>query len=219
MYQTLLCLCKLLKSRCKQYQKAKEKGRTVLTMLTAVLIMHEDILTVHSKCGYSHPHNNCPAYSKECYKCNDTGNFTTLHRKPCRKPRAPQDSRPISTGTAGPDPHASCRGRQAYHGSSRSLSVDSTHSHRFPHCTSRCSSTLFRHQQDSLNVSTNHLYFDSITTSIPKEGSLVTNMATNIHITWFMMLQLITKQGIKALTVKTEPKVTAYSSTNTGNYS
>ena len=38
-------------------------------------------------CGYTHPCNNCPTYSKECYNCNGFNNFTALCKKPCRQHR------------------------------------------------------------------------------------------------------------------------------------
>ena len=48
----------------------------------------------------------------------------------------------------------------------------------------------YRYQQDSFNISFNHLYFSSITTSLPKEGSLITDTATDRHNTYFTTLQL-----------------------------
>ena len=57
-YQALLSHCKLLRSRCEQYQKVKEKGCADLTTLTAVSSTasstHQDTLTIQRKwtrCG------------------------------------------------------------------------------------------------------------------------------------------------------------------------
>ena len=48
----------------------------------------------------------------------------------------------------------------------------------------------------------NHIYFDSITTSPPKEGTHVTDKATDKYTTFYTIMQLVIKTGIKALKVK-----------------
>ena len=47
--------------------------------------MYQDTLTTQSKCpkcGYTHSHNNCPAYGKECFNCNGLNYFIALCKKP-----------------------------------------------------------------------------------------------------------------------------------------
>ena len=70
-YQSLLSHCQLLKTQCKQHQKAKENRQANLTTLTAAtassLSIHQDGLTTHPKCpkcGYLHPHNQCPTVAE-----------------------------------------------------------------------------------------------------------------------------------------------------------
>ena len=62
------------------------------------------------------------------------------------------------------------------------------------------------YQQDSIEVSSNHLIFNSVTTLAPKEDSLITDTATDGHTAFFTTLQLITKQGIKIFRVKIDPR-------------
>ena len=91
-YQSLLTQCKLLESRCKQCQEAKEKGWADLTSITAVTSsassIHADALTTFAHCntcGYSHPVNKCPAKGQTCYAWGGHNNYTALCIKKHRK--------------------------------------------------------------------------------------------------------------------------------------
>ena len=68
-YSTVLFHCKLLKSWCKQYQKAKEKDCTNLNTITAVIHPSRHNSPRHpnpqcTKCGHNHLPGNCSAYGK-----------------------------------------------------------------------------------------------------------------------------------------------------------
>ena len=70
--QSLLSHCKLLESRCEQYQKARERGQANLTSISAATAsassIHTDILTMQThcnKCGYTHPPNKCSTYGQQ----------------------------------------------------------------------------------------------------------------------------------------------------------
>ena len=63
-YQSLLSHCKLIKARCKQFQKAQVKGQAKLTNLTAASSTTSSVqqyaITTHTNtkcswCGYTHP--------------------------------------------------------------------------------------------------------------------------------------------------------------------
>ena len=91
-YQSLLTQCKLLESKCKQYQKAKEKGWADIASITAVISsassIHAYALTTFphcNKCGYSHPVNKCPAKGQTCYACGGYNGYTALYKKKQRK--------------------------------------------------------------------------------------------------------------------------------------
>ena len=59
--------------------------------------------------------------------------------------------------------------------------------------------------QDMLNISSDYLYFDSTSTLLPKESTLITDTATVGHTSFYTTLQLVTNTGIKALKVKEDP--------------
>ena len=221
-YQSLLFHLKLFKSRCKQYQEAKEKGCTDLTTITEASSIassiHQHTLNTKSKCTqYIHLRNTFPAYCKECFNCNGIGHFTALCRKACQQsPDLPGtvEQYPILTQGARDQPADAGKADQEAegdicHGSRRSPSRDHAHTQKSPNHAQGNSSTPYRYQQDSLNISSNHIYFDSITTSLPKEGCLITDTATDGHTTYFNMLQLITKQGIKVPKVKIDSRAQA----------
>ena len=72
-YQCLLSHCKLLESRCKQYQKARERGWADLMSISAATAsassIHTDALTTQAhcnKCSYMHPPNMCPLHGQQC---------------------------------------------------------------------------------------------------------------------------------------------------------
>ena len=80
--------------------KAKEKGCADLTTITAASStassVNQDTKNVQircTRCIYTHPRNNCPAFGKECYKCNGTGHFTSLCRKPITREKQEITSR------------------------------------------------------------------------------------------------------------------------------
>ena len=92
-YQSLLFHCKLLESRCKQYQKARDRGHADLASITVVSTSstHTDALTTSqhthcNKCGYSHPSTKCPAYGQQCYMHGSSNHFTAL----CKQRRQQQ---------------------------------------------------------------------------------------------------------------------------------
>ena len=68
-YQPLLSHCKLLESRCKQYQKARERGWADLKSISAATASASSInmnaLTTQAgcnMCSYMHPPNECLTY-------------------------------------------------------------------------------------------------------------------------------------------------------------
>ena len=88
----LPCLshCKLLESRCKQYQKARERGcanlASVAVASASSINTNALITSPHThcnKCDYSHPSSKCPAYGQQCYACSSSNHFTALckHRR------------------------------------------------------------------------------------------------------------------------------------------
>ena len=84
-YQSLLFHCKLLESRCKQYQKARERGHVILASITVASAssIHTDALTTSphthcKKCGYSHPSTKSLTYGQQCYTCSSSNHFTAL---------------------------------------------------------------------------------------------------------------------------------------------
>ena len=96
-YASLLQHCKTLEQRCEQYQKAQIKGRAELTTLSAATAtassVHQDSVTIHNtqctRCGYKHPHDNCPAKGKECYNCHGLNHYTALCRRPKQRKNSP----------------------------------------------------------------------------------------------------------------------------------
>ena len=123
-YQSLLAHCKLLEQCCEQFQKAQAKGTAELTTLSAALSttssIHQDTVATNnpkcSQCSYSHPHVSHPASGQECKKCNGTGHFTTLCRRP-QTNRHPYNSyKQVALKRAEPGPRDSvAAGTQADH--------------------------------------------------------------------------------------------------------
>ena len=89
-YQSLLNYCTQLEARCNQFKQAQVQGRAQLASITLASVSHS--LPIQSattqitckRCGYRHPHTNCPAFNKECYNCHNKGHFTALCRKLCQ---------------------------------------------------------------------------------------------------------------------------------------
>ena len=87
-YQSLLNYCTQLEARCNQFKQAQVQGRAQLasiTLASASKSLHMQSATTQitcKRCGYTHPHTNCPAFNKECYNCHNKGHFTALCRKP-----------------------------------------------------------------------------------------------------------------------------------------
>ena len=83
-YQGVISHCKMHKSWCEQFQKAKERGHANLASITATTSsLHMDTLFISPKhhcknCGYSHPHTKCPAKGQQCYACGGYNHFTVL---------------------------------------------------------------------------------------------------------------------------------------------
>ena len=74
-------------SHCEMFQKTKEKCCTELTSLSTVTSsassIHQKALSAYPKCpqyGYYHSQGNCPAHSKECYRCSGQSTLQ-LHAK------------------------------------------------------------------------------------------------------------------------------------------
>ena len=88
-----------------------------------------------------------------------------------------------------------------YH--NRSSSRHHTWKHRSPCQSRQWSSTP--NQQDSLTLNTDHMYFDSVTNSTPKEDTILTDKATDGHTSFHTTIELSTKASTKALKVKTVP--------------
>ena len=66
-YQSLLSQCKVLESRCEQYQKTRERWQANLTSISAATAsassIHTNTLTTQAccnKCGYTHPPTSVP---------------------------------------------------------------------------------------------------------------------------------------------------------------
>ena len=99
--------CKTLEQRCEQYQKAQIKGRAELTTLSAATAtassVHQNNVTLHNtkctRCGYKHPHDNCPAKGKGCYNCHGLNHYTALCR--CSKQRKTALSGPLADPSIG----------------------------------------------------------------------------------------------------------------------
>ena len=87
-YQSLLNYCTQLEARCDQFKQAQVQGRAQLASITSASASQS--LSIQSattqitckRCGYTHPHMNCPMFNKECYNCHNKGHFTALCRKP-----------------------------------------------------------------------------------------------------------------------------------------
>ena len=60
--------------------------------------VYQDNVTLHNsqctRCGYKHPHDNCPAKGKEYYNCHGRNHYTALCRHP--KQRKIALSRPLA---------------------------------------------------------------------------------------------------------------------------
>ena len=87
-YQSLLNYCTQLEARYNQFKQAQVQGRDQLASFTSASALQT--LPIQSattqitckRCGYTHPHMNCPAFNKEYYNCHTKGHFTALCRKP-----------------------------------------------------------------------------------------------------------------------------------------
>ena len=84
-YQSLLSHCKLLESRCKQYQKTRQRGRADLMSISAVTAsassIHTDTLTTDAWLQYIQLYaapNKCPTYGQQCYTCSGLNHYTAL---------------------------------------------------------------------------------------------------------------------------------------------
>ena len=93
-YQSLLSHCKLLESRCKQYQKARERGWDDLMSISAATAsassIHTDTFNIQACCneyGYMHPPIKCPMYGQQCYTCGGLNHYTAFCRQKNRRPK------------------------------------------------------------------------------------------------------------------------------------
>ena len=212
-YQSLQLLHS--EARCNQFKQAQVQGRAQLASIT--LVSASQSLPIQSattqitckRCGYTHPHADCPTFNKECYSCHNKSHFTALCRKP-KSNRQPNNShrsssRGWSRRSTSRAPTRQChrsqkRGGQPYRSSSswrnssnsRSPSQD-CHNRRSPRW-SRCSPTPYRYKVSHLTSSPNLSQVD--------EGQLYTNRAPDGYRSFHTTLQLITKQGCKPLQVK-----------------
>ena len=78
--------CRTLETRCEQCQKAKEKGHTELTTITAATAtassIHQDALNTQfkiGKCGHNNLPANCSPDRKKSYNCREKNHFTGLY--------------------------------------------------------------------------------------------------------------------------------------------
>ena len=98
-YQCLLSHCRLLESRWKQYQKARERGWADLVSITtataSAFSIHADALTTQfhcNKCNYTLHPNKCPTLGQQCYTCGGSNHFTALCRQRNRRQRQPPNT-------------------------------------------------------------------------------------------------------------------------------
>ena len=87
-YQSLLNYCTQLEARCDQFKQAHVQCRAQLASIMSASasqsfpIQSATTEITCKRCGYTHPHTNCPAFHKECYNCHTKGHFSALCRKP-----------------------------------------------------------------------------------------------------------------------------------------
>ena len=229
-YQSLLNYCTQLEAKCEQFKQVQAQGRAQLSSITVASatpsLLHTQSGTTNiscKRCGYTHPHANCPAYNKECYNCHTKGHFTALCRKPkqSRQPNVSNRSsswgrsrrsttRSVSPGwyrsqNRGRQPYRSCsncRGRSSSNSSSPSQdhhnrnSLQDHHNRRSPRCN-RHSPTPYRYKVSHFSLFQDHSPTD--------EGQLYTDKAPDSHRAFHTTLQLVTRQGPKPLSVKVNP--------------
>ena len=223
MYQFLLSHCKLLKSRCKQYQKAREREQAGFTYIPAATAsassIYTNALTTHThcnKCNYMDPPNKCATYGQQCYTCGGSNHFIALWKQKQRRPRHPHNTPQWSQ-------HNPWRSASQHRGwcSSKSPSRQSHHCHsqssstshsllHSPSCstlphhshTLHCQQTPHRYSQDSIDI----ILTDSVVTMDQQpKGSLFTDRAPDSQIAFFTQLQLPTCIRTKLMMVKTDP--------------
>ena len=207
-YQSLPYHCKLLESRCEQYQKARERGCASLALITVALAssIHIDALTTSShthKCGYSHPSTKCPAYGQQCYTFSSSNHFTALCKQrrwwqtgkqtPCWGDYTPQKSKSKHHGCH--SSHSPHRHHCQCPSHSTSHSPSYSHSHNPAHSASpqwsnwhHCHATPHWYSQDSIKV----IPTDSIITSTQPEGLLYTESVSDGQVAFYTRLQLPT---------------------------
>ena len=217
-YQSLLNYCTQFEARCNQFKRAQVQGRAQLTSITSASAsqsLHIQSATTQitcKRCGYTHPHANCPTFNKECYSCHTKGHFTALCRKP-KSNRWPNNScwsssrgrsrRSSSSASTRQCHRSQSRGGQPYRSpstcrnSSNSRSPSQDHHNRRSPRQSRHSPTPFRYKVSHLTSSPNLSQVD--------ESQLYTDRAPGGYRSFHTTLQLVTKQSCKSLWVKVDP--------------
>ena len=230
-YQSLLNYCTQLEARCEQFKQAQAQGRAQLSSITVASAtpssLHAQSGTTNiscKRCGYTHPHANCPTYNIECYNCHSKGHFTALCRKPKQSQQPNISNRSSSRGTSrrsttrsvSPRQYRSqSRGRQPYRSPShhrgrrssnsrsplqdqhnRNSLQDHHNSRRSPGCN-RHSPTPYRYKVSHFTLFQDHPPTD--------KGQLYTHKAPDGHRAFHTTLQLDTRQGPKPLLVKVNP--------------
>ena len=149
-----------------------------------------------SKCGYRHPKSNCPASGKQSYNYSGIGHFTSLCKKP-RNSRHPLYSQQQSRTWQRRSNSHSCGSKLPSQSKQSHRSIGRSPSYTHNQNRSGRSPTPFRHKISHISLSSSH----------PNEakGRLLTDTASDGQTTFHTTLQIITKQGIKPITVKVDP--------------
>ena len=229
-FMAILSYSQLLKSQCKQYQKAKEKGQADLTSLTtatsSVLSIHQNTLSTFpkgSKCGYSHPQIN--AWLKAKSAIPEVAGIIILPRAdeaedPSDPPVMPdlssvhadhpeekqgQGTTHHTTGTDPANPKAPPLGTPAVPQAIPFLQSLPLPVQQILQMQQK-NTPPFQCHQDSIKVISAPSPPDSVETSrYPKEGYLLIEHTFDGQVSFYTCPMLPTKNGMKSMIMKIEP--------------
>ena len=139
-----------------------------------------------------------------CYNCHNTGHFTALCRRPCNTKCTVNTTNKCGESRGRSQRSASRRRRHTYrstsHGSSSSRYSSASHSLSQDHHWRR--SPQRRHSPTPYMYQVSHIMSFN---SYSNEDQLYTDRAPDGQRSFHTTLQLVTKQGSKALPVKVDP--------------